>query len=392
MRTSAVSYKSMLLRILCMGALTMGIAACDKPAVHFIGRWTNDADGPRANWAGSGVAANFVGVEASITFNIKSTRDLYFIAIVDGGKPSRFVGVNGRATYPLATGLARTDHEVQVTLETEGEFGSIQFLGFEFARGQLLNSPAPKLRMEVIGDSLSCGYGNIGTSTVENEANGWGAEVCPFSTATSSVYMAYGSVLARMFGAEVSTVCWSGRGLYEDGSGNLDSPATPQLPSLYLDALAGNSSNGFALHQYPYPEAGENASSSDIVLVNLGTNDMAGAGGMPPVVPFQVAYMTLIDEIRMNSPQAQIFLTLGPFTVDPDRATFYSLLDDIIAASGDPNIHRLNIDAQDPSLGVGCDWHPTWVEDARMATQLAAQMQPILGIPVRSSDPNPYKP
>jgi hypothetical protein len=119
---------------------------------------------------------------------------------------------------------------------------------------------------------------------------------------------------------------------------------------------------------------------------------MSGAGGMPLEGPFRVAYLTLINEIRANSPRAQIFLTLGPFTDDPDRATLYAILDDIIAASGDHKVHRVDIDVQDVTLGVGCDWHPTWVEDARMATQLAAQMQPILGIPVSASDPNPYKP
>jgi hypothetical protein len=230
----------------------------DRPAVHFIGRWEfGGRDGPRANWSSSGLAADFVGTQTSITLGIFETDVMYFMVVVDGGAPTRFAGTNGRASYTLATGLPYGKHSVQVTAETEGQFGTVQFFGFDFGNGWLLPPPHPKLRMEVIGDSISCGYGNIGTSTVEDADNDYSAPVCSFSTATESAYMAYSSVLARMFGAEVSNVCWSGRGVYEDDNGDIDSPQFPQLPTVYRDALAADGTNGVPVSIGPHHERAE---------------------------------------------------------------------------------------------------------------------------------------
>lgn len=77
-------------------------------------------------------------------------------------------------------------------------------------------------------------------------------------------------------------------------------------------------------------------------------------------------------------------------TGDPALSGYRELLDTVIAAAGDPRIHRADLDVQDPGKGVGCDWHPTAATDAIMAGRLAAQIGPILGITPRAADPNPY--
>ena len=313
--------------------------------------------------------------------------------VVDGDRPTRFMLGTGPGAHVIAAGLAPGNHTVQVSLDTEGQYGVTRFIAFDFAGGELAAPPPPApLVMELIGDSITCGYGNLGTPTIEDQSNNWSAPTCPFATATESAYMAYGGVL----GAESTSVCWSGKGVYEDLGGHTDSAATPQMVSVYRDALLGDSYNGVELHELPYPGASAAARPVDIVVVNLGTNDISGAtqanGGtstMPPEAPFTAAYLELIREIRAVSPDAHIFVTLGSMVGDPQLGQYRALLDGVVAASADAKVHRIDLDVQDSGMGVGCDWHPTRAEDARMAGQLAAQMQPILGVAPRSSDPNP---
>ncbi len=363
-----------------------------SPEIRFTGRWEfSDPAHPKANFSGSGLEASFSGTQVSVTLLVDSYKDLYLMSVVDGAKPVRTKCSTGQHAYALATGLAAGQHTVRLALETEGMYGSVQFRSLDLGSGTLL-APPPRaaLRMEVIGDSITCGYGNNGTVTIEDQSNNWSAPTCQFSTASESNYMAYGSVLARLLGAEVVSICFSGKGVYQDLDGNVDSASEPQLPSYYQDALVAEAGNHIALHQYPYPVAGH-AQPYDVVLINLGTNDITGAGSkVPSTTPLRAAYAKLLGEVRANNPNAQVFLTIGTMTSDPVLSQFETELDAIITAAGDTKLHRVTLNEVDSSLGVGCDWHPTAAEDLRMALQLLHQMEPILGVTGRTTDPNPY--
>lgn len=367
-----------------------------QPEVRFTGRWEfSDPAHPKANYPGSGFEAAFSGTQVSVTLSATPSssatdRGLYFVSVVDSAAPVRTKLTSGQHSYALATGLASGSHTVRLALDTEGMYGYVQFRSLELGTGTLLAPPArAPLRMEVVGDSITCGYGNLGPPTVEDQSNNWSAPTCNFTTDTESNYMAYGSVLARLLGAEVVSICYSGLGVYEDLDGNIDSPSTPQLPTYYQDALVD--CDGVELHEYGYPVAGHSA-PYDVVLVNLGTNDISGAKGVPALDVLKTAYFKLLGEIRANNPAAQVFLTLGPMSGDAELDTYAQRLDAIITAYADPKLHRLDLDTQDPALGVGCDWHPTMAEDLRVALRLAHQMEPILGVTALTADPRPYTP
>ena len=80
---------------------------------------------------------------------------------------------------------------------------------------------APRL-IEVVGASVSCGYGNLGTAP------------CGFTFPTESAFDAYESVAARAVGAELSVVAISGRGVYRNSDGSL----TDTMPQIYDRILA----------------------------------------------------------------------------------------------------------------------------------------------------------
>ena len=367
---------------------TTSTLATPNAAVRYIGRWDfSDPAGARASWSGSAVRASFTGTSVSATIYTQDANDgqnPYYTAIVDGGVPTRLQGTVGTYTYPITSGLPNGAHTVQISREFEGWNGVTQFISFNIGGGQLLAPPAPaKLQMEVIGDSITAGYGNVGPI-------GYPALCSGVNTNNESSYMAYGSVLGRMIGADVSTIAYTGIGIYRNNLGQTDSPTTPTMDEFYLDTLTYGSNLGIDLHQYTYPASGQVAQPMDIVIVDLGGNDLAQ--GMPTAAEYETSYKTLIHEIRENSPNAQIFLTLGPMDYDPNLSIVRGYLNDLLsyyASLGDTNIHQVNVDGQDPSLGVGCDYHPSTAEHLRMAQQIGNQIQQILGISVSSTDPNP---
>ena len=96
----------------------------------------------------------------------------------------------------LASGLPAGEHLVELYRRTEANQGESQFLGFDFGEGALL-APPPRAerRIELVGDSITAGYGNEGADMS-----------CPFSPDTENHYLTYGALAARQLGAEASTV------------------------------------------------------------------------------------------------------------------------------------------------------------------------------------------
>src|SRR6185295_687477 len=122
---------------------------------------------------------------------------------VDGQPASVIVADPAKTVYAAATGLPDKEHTLELFKRTEPLVGTTQFLGLQIPKGKLLPLPArAKRRIEIVGDSISCGYGN--ESANQNEH---------FEPKTENNYLAYGAVAARAVGAEYVSVAWSGKWL-----------------------------------------------------------------------------------------------------------------------------------------------------------------------------------
>ena len=123
---------------------------------------TTDAAQPRFSWSGTGFVARFSGT--ALAAQLTNTGAFIFKAVVDGTPQPAFITTAGRGTYSLATGLAAGTHTVELYRQTEGAQGDSQLLGLTVAGGSLMTPPAaPGRLIEIIGDSISCGYGTLGT-------------------------------------------------------------------------------------------------------------------------------------------------------------------------------------------------------------------------------------
>src|SRR3989339_1013466 len=133
----------------------------DDPNIQYIGRVKDvGTTAPNYDWPGVYINAVFQGTSITARFTIATTS--YFEVFIDSQPTGVLLTFNGQANYPLATGLADTSHTVSIYKRNGVGGNRITFNGFTLDNGKTLLPPAPRpsRRIEVIGDSLSVGYGS----------------------------------------------------------------------------------------------------------------------------------------------------------------------------------------------------------------------------------------
>jgi lysophospholipase L1-like esterase len=334
--------------------------------VRWIGRVdVTNAAGPRFAWSGTGFVATVSGTTISVKLRttVGGSDPVYFQPVIDGTPGTRFSVGSGDQTVTLASSLADGDHAVELYRETEGRFEVSVFEGF--TEGVLKAPPAsPGRLIEVVGDSITAGYGNLGAEQHPN----YGADPdggCAFSTQTESAYMTYGAIAARTLGADPSLIAVSGWGIYRDNA----NATTGVLPAVYEDELGLQATPPWSFR--PQPQA---------VIINLGTNDFFK--GDPGQTQFESAYSAFIATVRGKSPDAWIFCTVGPLLSGTGLAMATSYIRAVVSnaqTAGDMKVQYLDFGQENTTLGTGCQYHPNTTEHQAMATKLVAALRAALG-------------
>ncbi len=315
--------------------------------VHFIGRFDTSGTSPTFEWSGSQLTTEFTGTGVGVTL---SGSPAQFAVIVDQGTPTLldFTGTSG--VHTLASGLSNGPHTVTLSRRTEAFLGPVSFEGFTVTGGALVASPPPYAhRIEVIGDSISCGYGDEGVGPS-----------CGFTPDTENEWLAWGSLTARALGAEHHTVAWSGKGVYRNGDGSM----TELIPVLY-DRTIPTDPNSTYDHASWVPE---------VILIDLGTNDFAIGD---PGAPYAMAYEAFVTRLRTLYPDAWIFCAAGPITLQ-----YAPAVEGVVASrtqAGDQRIRSVRFPQQDGSLGFGCDYHPNLATHQQLADTITPLIRAATG-------------
>jgi lysophospholipase L1-like esterase len=331
-----------------------GPPAPAKP--RFVGRFESSDGGPIFALSGSMVETRFTG--SGLTMRLDDSSDPSasnrYTVVVDQGTPTVIPANTSTQQYVLAQGLGADDHVVVVWKNTEWFEGDAQLLGIDLAAGgAFLPTPAPARRLEFVGDSITCGYGDLGAD-----------QNCPFTPATESHYLTYAGLTARALGADQITVCQSGIGMYRDNGGDTNNT----MAALYPLSHAYGPTWDFGLY---VPHA---------VVINLGTNDFAQ--GTPDEAAFKNAYRTFLTYVRGKYATATIILAAGPMLGGSELTTLRTWLDALVterAGAGDSRFAVVEFATQDGTLGYGCDWHPSAAEHDAMADVLIPALQSRLG-------------
>ena len=329
----------------------VGIAPTN-PAIHYVGRWDTTGKAPRADWSASEVALRFKGTGVSAQF--MGTHDEFQI-VVDGKPAETLKLVKDQFNYTIAKDLPDAEHTVQLVKRTEAmvSYGGIQFLGFDLPPDAkpLPWTAKPDHRIEMIGDSITCGYGNEDTDKNHH-----------FKPETENAYLTYGPLAARQFNAECHIIAWSGRKMFPNNT----------MPEIYGQTLATDGKTKWDFSTW----------TPDAVVINLATNDF-GNQPKPDEKTWPEAYKKFITAtLRKNYPKADIFICTSPMMAGPEQATLKKWLTAIqtdLAAAGDKKIHVLELATQDQKDGYGADWHPSLATHKKMAATLSKALETELG-------------
>lgn len=222
-----------------------------------------------------------------------------------------------------------------------------------------------KLKLEFIGDSITCGYG---VDDLDRNHH--------FKTSTEDGSKTYAYKTAANLDADYSMVSISGWGIISGYSGDGKKQANSQLPR-YYDRLAVSWST-IAGVDPKVVRWDFNSFVPDIVVVNLGTNDSSYTKkDHSKIAEYKDAYVEFLKDIRAKNEKAYIICSLGMMGQDlcaavKEAVTEYSSL------TGDTRICDLKFANQSFADGIAADWHPSEKTHEKAANLLTAKIKEIM--------------
>lgn len=207
------------------------------------------------------------------------------------------------------------------------------------------------LKIEFIGDSITCGYG-----VDEEKTNGY------FSTATENFTKTYAYLTAEMLGADYSAVCFSGYGVYSGYTSNGVRNSKDVLPNYYEQScfLYGGRDILWDFSEY----------QSDIIVINLGTNDASYCGSsLSGRQEFTRKYAEFIKQVRSHNPYAYILCILGDMN-NSMYSCIESAISNYINETGDIRIKAETVSYRMDINDIVINGHPGYLSNLNAANDL----------------------
>lgn len=212
-------------------------------------------------------------------------------------------------------------------------------------------------RIEFIGDSITCGYGNEGTQDGE------------FSTADENASKSYAVLAAQSLQADFTLVSFSGTGIIS----RYVEPKTMEpltdvlMPEIYPYC------DWYLAQRKSWKPAGKwdfDRFQAEIVVINLGTNDASYIRDDPEKKRlFIIKYAEFIHLVRRNHKKAQIICTIGVLENRLNGAVKKSV-EYYKTKTGDKKVVFFMEEMQCKEDGYGTAMHPSVRTHEKMAWRL----------------------
>ena len=193
------------------------------------------------------------------------------------------------------------------------------------------------LKVEVIGDSITSGEGMAGAPAAQ--------EWVPMLFDGSRTYAVQ---LARLIDADLKTISQSGWGICWGWDGNRNS----KIPPFYEEVcgvIPGDFQNQLGSHELYDFKGG-----SDLVVVNLGTNDNSGLkrdanGKADPAQCDEIitGVKDFLVKIRKNNPVAKIVWVYGMIKLDIVPGLIEKGVEEYKKSSSDSQVYTLQLDSME---------------------------------------------
>lgn len=236
---------------------------------------------------------------------------------------------------------------------------------------ELLPPPAPKKRkIQIIGDSITCGYGIEGSP-----------DDLFHNTATENPAKAYSVLTARNLNADLEIVAWNGKGVISSYIGEEEN--TPDrswlVPMLYQYTDAGCCFQYFHEPKENWEKWNFHNFVPDLIILYLGTNDASYTREIPARnQEFCSAYQELLLEVHTKHPNAKILCILG--TMDQRLCPVVEqAVKQFTDTHPEAEVSYLELPPQLEEDGLGTFWHPTPATHQKIADLVTERVKKMMG-------------
>lgn len=262
--------------------------------MKLMGRSTLVDDELVLSHSGSGIEFICKGDYAEITVAAESeylsSANYPRIAVYTDGNLVIDECISEEKTYRISTSYNGT--KIRLIKLSEAMCSSLKVTGVaSYGVKDIEPTKKGEIKIEFIGDSITCGYG-IDTGVLEG-----------FKASGENFSKTYAYYTAEKLSADYSAICYSGYGVLSGfTTGGIKSDKTILTQYYKACHLTGNED----------PLWDFSKSKNDLVVINLGTNDASYcSGSYPRRQSFVQAYINLLTVVRENNPDAYILCVLG---------------------------------------------------------------------------------
>lgn len=324
----------------------------NNPHFQYVGRidFSNPLQ-PRFWLPGVYIKARFKGSHCTIFVKDELPENKphnYLTIVIDDQKPFLVHITKHIDTIDISEQLGGGKHTLTICKATESGLGYVEFLGMKCHK-LLTPDPLPQRKIEFIGNSITCGFGNDETTPC-NTGQYYDHE---------NAYMVYGPLTARALKAQWHISAVSGIGMIHSCCG------FPLLMPKAFDKMDMRSDSVLWDFKNYIP---------DVVTICLGQND-----GIQDSAAFCGEYVRFIKTLRSHYPSAKIICLNSPMADKKLNPVLKNYITGIVAnrnENGDKNVYKFFFDKR--FIG-GCYGHPGGEEDRQLAVALTGYIHRITG-------------
>ena len=230
--------------------------------------------------------------------------------------------------------------------------------------GKISPTPQKKLKIEFIGDSITCGYGVEGKCSEE-----------PFSTQTENAAKAYAYLAAQKLDADYLLTSFSGFGIVSGWTNDGNINTIQLVPAHYEKFAFSWNSKRFEDRTWDFTSF-----QPQVIVINLGTNDDSYTQDIEERQnEYAAEYVKFLKTVREKNPNAHFVLAMSIMT-GGDRlfpwiekaAKLYT------KETGDSRLSTLHFVPQTKEEGFGCDSHPSEATQKRCADVMADFIEKLI--------------
>lgn len=322
-----------------------------KPTHHYI-QYTGridftDVNTPRFWQPGVYITTSFIGDSCGVVLQdqMRWGTNHNYIEIVIDEVATRVRLKTARDTIWAIAKFPKKVHTITIYKNTEANIGYIELLGF---LSKQLQKPKdkPKLKIECIGNSITCGTG----SDISEIPCGKG-----FWHDQHNAYLSYGALVARNLDAQFHLSSVSGIGLMRSCC-NLKIT----MPQMFdkINLYDGDKAWDFKNYQ------------PDVVTICLGQND-----GIVDSASFSNHYFNFIQYLRKVYPNAQFICMSSPMAHSELFNFQKSNIQALVKKINQLGDNKVSCYFFSKQYNLGCDGHPSIEEHQMIADELLQFIQ-----------------